>query len=29
VMDQIRAQVAGYGPITEIPLTDPAFDGSP
>jgi len=23
---KIREQVSGYGPITEIPLTDPAFD---
>jgi zinc protease len=26
---KIREQVSGYGPITEIPLTDPAFDGFP
>lgn len=25
---KIRGQVSGYGPITEIPLTDPAFDGT-
>jgi zinc protease len=25
---KIREQVSGYGPVTEIPLTDPAFDGS-
>jgi zinc protease len=26
---KIREQVSGYGPITEIPLTDPAFAGFP
>ena len=25
---KIRDQVSAYGPVTEIPLTGPAFDGT-